>query len=123
LGIFTGLALFIACLGLFALATFTAERRTKEIGIRKVLGASVAGITELLAKDFLKLVLIAIVIASPVAYYFMNKWLANFAYRIDIQWWMFAATGAAAVLIAFLTVGFQSVRAALANPVKSLRSE
>jgi putative ABC transport system permease protein len=116
-------AIFIACLGLFGLATFMMESRTKEIGIRKVLGASVAGITALLAKDFLKLVLIAIVIASPVAYYFMNKWLNNFAYRIDIEWWMFAVAGALAVVIAFLTVGFQSVRAALANPVKSLKSE
>jgi putative ABC transport system permease protein len=123
LSLFTGLAMFIACLGLFALAAFMAERRTKEIGIRKVLGASVAGITGLLAKDFLKLVLIAIVIASPVAYYFMQKWLSDFAYRIDIQWWMFAGAGLAAVAIAFLTVGFQSVRAALTNPVKSLRSE
>ncbi len=118
-----GIAIFVACLGLFGLAAFTAERRTKEIGIRKVLGASVAGITGLLAKDFLKLVVIAIVIASPIAYYFMNKWLADFAYRIDIQWWMFVTAGLAAMLIAFLTVGFQSVKAALANPVESLRSE
>ncbi len=123
LSVFTGLALFIGCLGLFALAAFTAEQRTKEIGIRKVLGASVAGITGLLAKDFLKLVLMAILAASPVAYYFMQKWLADFAYRIDIQWWMFVAAALAAVCIAFLTVGFQSVRAALANPVESLRSE
>ncbi|MBC7777278.1 MAG: ABC transporter permease [Phycisphaerae bacterium] len=123
LSVLTGLALFIGCLGLFALAAFTAEQRTKEIGIRKVLGASVAGITGLLAKDFLKLVLIAILIASPLAYYFMQKWLADFAYRIDIQWWMFVAAALAAVCIAFLTVAFQSVRAALANPVKSLRSE
>ncbi len=122
-GYFTFIAILISCLGLFGLATFTAERRTKEIGIRKVLGASVAGITGLLAKDFLKLVLIAIVIASPIAYYFMQKWLSDFAYRIDIQWWMFAAAGLAAVAIAFVTVGFQSARAALANPVKSLRSE
>ena len=120
---FAVLAILISCLGLFGLAAFTAEARTKEIGIRKVLGASVAGITGLLAKDFLKLVLIAIVIASPLAYYFMQKWLADFAYRIDIQWWMFAAAGATAVAIAFLTVGFQSVKAALANPVKSFRSE
>ena len=123
LGVFTGLALFIGCLGLFALAAFSAERRTKEIGIRKVLGASVAGITGLLAKDFLKLVIASVVIASPVAYYFMQRWLADFAYRIDIQWWMFAVAGVAAVGIALLTVSFQSVRAALANPVQSLRSE
>jgi putative ABC transport system permease protein len=123
LGVFTGLALFIGCLGLFALAAFTAEQRTKEIGVRKVLGASVAGITGLLAKDFLKLVIIAILIASPVAYYFMQKWLADYAYRIDMQWWMFVAAALAAVSIAFLTVSFQSIRAALANPVESLRSE
>jgi putative ABC transport system permease protein len=116
-------AIFIACLGLFGLSAFMIESRTKEIGIRKVLGASVAGITGLLAKDFLKLVVIAIVIASPIAYYGMNQWLSDFAYRVDIQWWMFAAAGALALLIAFLTVGFQSVKAALANPVKSLRSE
>jgi len=122
-GLFAGLAVLIACIGLFGLATFTAEQRTKEIGIRKVLGASVAGITSLLAKDFLKLVVIAIFIASPLAYYCMQRWLADFAYRVDMQWWMFAVAGAAAAAIAFLTVGFQSVRAALANPVKSLRSE
>ncbi|MBK7940134.1 MAG: ABC transporter permease [Lewinellaceae bacterium] len=120
---FSGLAILVACLGLFGLATFMAERRRKEIGIRKVLGASMTGITSLLAKDFLKLVVIAIVIASPPAYFFMQKWLADFAYRIDIQWWMFVVAGAGAVAVAFLTVGFQSVRAALANPVKSLRSE
>ncbi len=123
LGIFTGLALFIGCLGLFALAAFTAEQRTKEIGVRKVLGASVAGITGLLAKDFLKLVVVAILIASPVAYYFMQNWLAEFAYRIDMQWWMFVAAAITAIGIAFLTVSFQSIRAALANPVESLRSE
>ncbi|MBX2927510.1 MAG: ABC transporter permease [Saprospiraceae bacterium] len=117
------LAVFIACLGLFGLAMFTAEQRTKEIGIRKVLGASVAGITGLLAKDFLKLVIIAIVIASPVAYWAMSRWLADFAYSIDLQWWMFVPAGAAAIVIAFLTVSFQSIRAALANPVESLRSE
>lgn len=122
-GFFTFIAILISCLGLFGLATFTAEQRTKEIGIRKVLGASVAGITGLLAKDFLKLVLISIVIASPIAYYFMQKWLSSFAYSIEISWWLFAAAGLLAVGIAFLTVGFQSVKAALANPVKSLRSE
>ncbi|MFN0033878.1 MAG: ABC transporter permease [Saprospiraceae bacterium] len=123
LGAFAGFAIFIACLGLFGLAAFTAEQRTKEIGIRKVLGASVAGITGLLAKDFLKLVVLAILIASPVAYYFMNLWLADFAYRIEIKWWVFALAGVGAALVAALTVSFQSVRAALANPVKSLRSE
>lgn len=123
LGAFTGLALFIGCLGLFALAVFMAERRTKEIGVRKVLGASVTSITGLLAKDFLKLVLIAIVIASPLAYYLMNKWLSNFAYRVELQWWMFVGAGVAAIAIAFLTVGFQSIKAALANPIKSLRND
>lgn len=121
--VFAGLAIFIACLGLFALAAFAAERRTKEIGVRKVLGASVASITGLLAKDFIRLVLIAIVIATPVAYWAMNQWLSDFAYRIDLQWWMFAAAGAGAVAVAFLTVSFQSIKAALANPVESLKSE
>jgi len=120
---FSILAILVSCLGLFGLTAFAAEQRTKEIGIRKVLGASVTEVTGLLAKDFLKLVVIAIVIASPVAYYFMQKWLSDFAYRIDLQWWMFALAGLAAVVIAFLTVGFQAVKAALANPVKSLRSE
>jgi putative ABC transport system permease protein len=123
LRLFSGIAIFVACLGLFGLTAFATQQRTKEIGIRKVLGASVTGITGLLAKDFLKLVVIAIMVASPVAYFFMQKWLSDFAYRIELQWWMFAGAGAAAVGIAFLTVGFQSVRAALANPVKSLRSE
>jgi putative ABC transport system permease protein len=117
------IALCIACLGLFGLAAFMVERRTKEIGVRKVLGASVLGITGLLAKDFLALVLVAFIIASPIAFYLINWWLADFAYRIDIQWWMFLAAALVAVGVAFLTVGFQSVRAALANPVESLRSE
>lgn len=118
-----GISIFLACLGLFGLAALAVVNRTKEIGIRKVLGASVSGISTLLAKDFLKLVFIAIAIASPLAYWAMDRWLADFAYRIEIQWWMFALAGMAAVLIAFLTVSFQSVRAGLANPVKSLRSE
>jgi putative ABC transport system permease protein len=122
-GVLAGLAIFISCLGLFGLATHTTERRKKEIGVRKVLGASASSVTGLLAKDFLKLVVLAILIASPIAYYFMNQWLADFAYRIHIQWWMFAVAGAVAVAIAFLTVSFQSVNAALANPVKSLRNE
>ena len=120
---FAGFAVLVACLGLFGLAAFTAQQRTKEIGIRKVLGASVAGITRLLATDFLKLVFLAILIASPVAYWAMDKWLADFAYRIEVQWWMFGAAGLAAITIAFLTVGAQSVRAGLADPVKALRSE
>ncbi|GAB3641524.1 ABC transporter permease [Spirosoma arcticum] len=117
------LAILIACLGLFGLAAFTAEQRTKEIGVRKVLGASVASIVTLLSKDFLKLVLIAIVIASPLAWFAMNRWLQDFAYKIDIEWWVFALAGLLAVSIALLTVSFQSVKAALMNPVKSLRSE
>jgi putative ABC transport system permease protein len=123
IGLGGGIAVLLACLGLLGLASLSTVNRTKEIGIRKVLGASVAGIAGLLAKDFLKLVLLAIVIASPIAYYFMQRWLSDFAYRIDIQWWMFAIAGVLAVAIAFLTVGAQAVRAALANPVKSLRNE
>lgn len=121
--LFALLAAFVSCLGLFGLAAFTTEQRTREIGIRKVLGASVSGITGMLAADFLKLVGIAIVLASPVAWYFMQQWLADFAYRIDIRWWMFAAAGLTALTVAALTVSFQSIRAAVANPVKSLRSE
>ncbi|MGA0559786.1 ABC transporter permease [Larkinella sp. VNQ87] len=123
LRVFAGLALLICCLGLWGLATFVIERRTKEIGVRKVLGASITGIVALLSKDFLKLVLAALVIATPIAWYAMETWLKAFSYRIDVEWWVFALVGAAAVLIAFLTVSFQSVRAALMNPVKSLRSE
>ena len=110
-------------MGLFGLAAFTAETRTKEIGIRKVLGASVTSIVALLSKDFLKLVLVAIVIASPIAWYAMNAWLADFAYKIEIGWWIFALAGGLTVGIALLTVSFQSMKAALMNPVKSLRSE
>jgi putative ABC transport system permease protein len=120
---FAGLAILIACLGLFGLAAFTAEQRTKEIGVRKVLGASVSSIVALLSKDFLKLVLIAILIASPIAWYAMHRWLQDFAYKIDIEWWVFALAGLLAVGIALLTVSFQSIKAALMNPVKSLRSE
>jgi putative ABC transport system permease protein len=120
---FAGIAIFISCLGLFGLAVFVAAQRTREIGIRKVLGASVASVVALLSADFLKLVLVAIVIASPLAAYLMHQWLQDFAYRIEIQWWMFAAAGLMAVAIAFLTVSTQSIRAAVANPVKSLRSE
>jgi len=121
--VFALLAIFIACTGLFGLATYTIQQRRKEIGVRKVLGASVVGITGLLAQDFLKLVMVSFVIAAPAAYWLMQKWLADFSYRIDLQWWMFAVAGLAAVVIAFLTVSFQSVRAALENPVRALRSE
>ena len=123
LGIFAGLTILVACLGLFGLVTFTAERRTKEIGIRKVLGAGVPGIVQLLSKDFLKLVFVSIVLATPVAWWAMNKWLQDFAYRITISWWMFAIAGAVAILIALFTVSFKAIKAAMANPVKSLRSE
>lgn len=117
------LAVLISCLGLFGLATHAAQQRVKEIGVRKVLGATTGSIIGLLSKDFLKLVLVALFIASPLAYYFMENWLQDFAYRIDIQWWVFGLAGLLAVLVAFFTVSFQSVRAALANPVESLRSE
>ncbi len=120
---FTLVAIVICCLGLFGLATFAAEQRIKEIGIRKVLGASVPDIVVLLSKDFTWLVLIAILLAIPTAYYFMNKWLQDFAYRIDISWWVFALAGVLALLIALLTVSFQAIKAAVANPVKSLKTE
>ncbi|WP_232074198.1 ABC transporter permease [Spirosoma aureum] len=120
---FAILAIFISCLGLFGLATFTAEQRTKEIGVRKVLGASVTSVVTLLSRDFLKPVLIAILCTTPVAWYAMSQWLESFAYKIDIEWWMFALAGSIAIGIALLTIGFQSIKAALMNPVKSLRSE
>ena len=123
LGVFAGLTIFVACLGLFGLATFTAEQRTKEIGVRKVLGASVGSVVTLLSKDFLKLVGIAIIIATPAAWFAMNKWLQDFEYRIEISWWMFAVAGSLSIGIALLTVSFQSVKAALMDPVNSLRSE
>jgi len=121
--IFASLAIIISCLGLFGLASYTAERRTKEIGIRKVLGASVTGLAGLLSGDFLKLVVFSCVTAFPMAYWVMQNWLKNYQYRIGINWWVFAAAGTVAVIIALVTVSFQSVKAALANPVKSLRSE
>ncbi|MBX9781788.1 MAG: ABC transporter permease [Chitinophagaceae bacterium] len=122
-GLFAFLTIFISCLGLFGLASFMAEARIKEIGVRKVLGASVSGITGLLSKDFLKLVLISIVIATPLAYWFMYQWLQDYPYRISIQWWVFLLAGCGAILIAFLTVSFQAIKAAVANPIKSLRTE
>ena len=118
-----GISVFLACLGLFGLAALAAINRTKEIGIRKVLGASLTGIVALLSKDFLKLVVFALIIAAPLAWYFMNKWLQDFAYRISIGWWVFIAAGLLAVIIAFITIGFQAVKAGVANPVKSLRTE
>jgi putative ABC transport system permease protein len=119
---FSIIAVAVSCLGLFGLATFTAEQRSKEIGIRKVLGASAPGIAGLLTKDFLKLVLIAIIIAAPFAWTLMNKWLQDFAYRIDVSWWMIMAAGAIAIFIALITISFQAIKAAIANPVKSLRA-
>ncbi|HEX5026950.1 MAG TPA: FtsX-like permease family protein, partial [Agriterribacter sp.] len=122
-GYFTIIAILIACLGLFGLSAFSAEQRTREIGIRKVLGASVTSVTALLSKDFIKLVLIAIVIASPLAWYAMNEWLQGFAYQVPVSWWMFAIAGGMAVVIALATVSFQAIKAAIANPVESLRTE
>ena len=120
---FAVFAIFIGCLGLFGLVTYAAEQRTKEIGVRKVLGASVGGIVAMLSKDFAKLVLIASVIAFPVAWWAMNKWLQSFAYRINISWWVFVIAGLTAIFIALITVSLQAIKAAIANPVKSLRTE
>ena len=122
-GYFAALAIFISCLGLFGLASFVAAQRTKEIGVRKVLGASVFSVWKLLSKDFVQLVFISLLIASPVAYYFMHGWLENYRYRIHISWWFFALAGTGALLLTVVMVSFQSIKAALANPVKSLRSE
>ena len=121
--LFAGLTIFISCLGLFGLAAYMAENRVKEIGIRKVLGASVSSITALLSADFIKLVVLSIIIASPLAWWAMDKWLQGYSYRITIGWWVFAFAGMGTILIALLTVSFQAIKAALANPVRSLRSE
>jgi len=121
--IFSALAIFIACLGLLGLSLFTTLQRSKEIGIRKVLGASVGNIVLTLSKDFIRLVLLAVLIASPIAWIIMHNWLQNFVIRISISWWIFAGSGLLAAIIAFITISFQSVKAATANPVKSLRSE
>ncbi|MBS1916722.1 MAG: ABC transporter permease [Bacteroidetes bacterium] len=121
--VFASLAIFISCLGLFGLASFVAEQRTKEIGVRKVLGASTFNLWKLLSKDFVILVTISLMVATPVAYYFMQNWLQNYQYRTDLSWWIFAVAGVGALLITLMTVSFQSIKAALANPVKSLRSE
>jgi len=122
-GIFSVLAIFISCLGLFGLAAYTAERRTKEIGIRKVLGASATGLATLLSKEFLQWVAIACLIAFPLAWWAMSRWLDDYAYRTAIHWWVFVITGIAALVIALLTVSIQAVKAALSNPVETLRSE
>ena len=121
--LFAGLAILISCLGLFGLATYMAENRIKEIGVRKVLGATVTGITTLLNKDFLRLVIISFAIAAPIAWYMMYKWLMDYTYRIQISWWVFLSAGLLTVLIALITVSYQSIRAAIANPIRSLRTE
>jgi putative ABC transport system permease protein len=121
--LFAILAIFISCLGLFGLASFMAEQRTKEIGVRKVMGASVFNLWQLLSKDFVILVVISFLIASPTAYYFMDGWLQQYQYRSDISWWIFAVSGLGALAITLLTVSFQSIKAALMNPVRSLRNE
>ncbi len=121
--LFAGLTIFISCLGLFGLATYMARNRIKEVGVRKVLGASVAGIAALLSKEFITLIIISLLIASPIAWYFMGKWLGDFTYRIHIQWWVFALAGFLSIIISLITVSFQAIKAAVANPVKSLRSE
>ena len=120
---FTVLAIVIACLGLFGLATYAAEQRTKEIGIRKVLGANVYTLVGLLSKDFLKLIVISIIITSPIAWVIMQKWLQGFAYRVEMKWWVLAVAACLSVLIAFIAISFQSIKAAFVNPVNSLRSE
>jgi len=120
---FAVLAIIIACLGLFALSAFMAEQRRKEISIRKVLGATVTQVTSLLSKDFVRLVLIALVIACPIAWWAMTKWLQDFVYKTEINWWIFAGAGVTVIVIALATVSFQSIAAALRNPAKSLRSE
>jgi len=120
---FAVLAIIIACLGLFALSAFMAEQRNKEIGIRKVLGASMSNIATMLSGDFVKLVIIAIIIATPIAWWGMNKWLQDYAYRINLSWWMFLLAGVTVILIALITISFQVLKSATTNPVKSLRSE
>lgn len=120
---FSAIAIFVSCLGLFGLVTFTAEQRSREIGIRKVMGATVTNVVILLSKDFLQLIILAILIASPLAWYVMNKWLADFAYKTEMEWWVFGLSGIMAVGIALLTISFKAINAAIANPVKSLRSE
>jgi putative ABC transport system permease protein len=121
--VFACIAIFISCLGLLGLVTYTAQLKTREIGIRKVLGASVTSVTGMLAKEFVRLVLLAVLIASPVGWYFMHRWLQDFAYRSTISWWIFPVAGAFALLIAVMTISVQAVKAALANPVRSLRTE
>jgi ABC-type antimicrobial peptide transport system permease subunit len=119
----TGLAIFISCLGLLGLVIYTTTQRTKEIGVRKVLGASVSQIVTLISKDFLGLIMLAFAVAVPLSWMAMHKWLENFAYRTEISWWIFITAGAVMITIALVTLGFQTIKAAIANPVKSLRTE
>jgi ABC-type antimicrobial peptide transport system permease subunit len=121
--IFAAIAIFLSCLGLYGLASFMAVQRTKEVGIRKVLGATTGSIVYLFSKEFILLITIAFTIATPLAWYYMQQWLQDYAYRISISWWLFAAGGLASIAIAILTIGFQAVKSALANPVKNLRTE
>jgi ABC-type antimicrobial peptide transport system permease subunit len=122
-GFFSLLAIFISCIGIFGMASFVAEQRTKEIGIRKVLGASVTQVWGLLSRDFVLLVFISLLIATPVAYYLMQNWLQNYDYRTEISWWIFVAAGVGVILITLLTVSFQAVKAAIKNPVQSLKTD
>lgn len=115
--------MFISCLGLYGLSAFMAEQRTKEIGVRKVLGVTVTSVVALLSQDFLKLIIIAILIAAPIDWYTMNNWLHGFAYQTSLEWWLIVLAGIIATVVALLTISFQTIKAALANPVKSLRSE
>ena len=123
MNLFAGIAIVLACLGLFGLSAYTVQQRFKEIGIRKVLGASVSNLVLLLSKDFIKLVVVAFILATPVAWFATSSWLSGFAYRIDVKAWIFIITGLLAVLIALATISFQAIKAAIANPVKSLRTE
>jgi ABC-type antimicrobial peptide transport system permease subunit len=121
--IFAAIAIFLSCLGLYGLASFMATQRIKEVGIRKVLGATAGNIAYLFSKEFILLIAIAFAIATPLAWYYMHQWLQDYAYRVNISWWLFAAGGLAAIIIALATISFQAIKAALANPVKSLRTE
>jgi putative ABC transport system permease protein len=123
IGIASGLFIFISCIGLLGLVMLAIEQRTKEIGIRKVLGAAVSRIMMLISKEFIILILIAFAVATPVGYYFIHKWLQDFAYRVNISWWIFPLAGASVILIALITLSYQAIKAAMANPVKSLRTE
>ena len=121
--IFAAIAIFLSCLGLYGLASFMAVQRIKEVGIRKVLGATAGSIVYLFSKEFIILIAIAFTIATPIAWYFMHQWLQDYAYRVNISWWLFAAAGLAAIIIALATVSFQAIKAAIVNPVESLGSE